>query len=111
MLKRVAGMIQKTVRNIDIPARYGGEEFAVVLVGTDEKGAMNMAERLRKTIMDKKFTSDQNTFNVTISIGISTNARGSMKKEELVDRADKALYKAKGNGRNQSVLWRGMQGN
>ncbi len=111
VLKRVAGMIQKTVRNIDIPARYGGEEFAVVLVGTDEKGAMNMAERLRKTIMDKKFTSDQNTFNVTISIGISTNARGSMKKEELVDRADKALYKAKGNGRNQSVLWRGMQGN
>jgi diguanylate cyclase (GGDEF)-like protein len=111
VLKKVAGIIQKTVRNIDIPARYGGEEFAVVLAGTDEKGAMNMAERLRKTIMDKKFTADQHTFNVTVSIGISTNAKDVKKKEELVDRADKALYTAKENGRNQCVFWRGMEGN
>jgi diguanylate cyclase (GGDEF)-like protein len=111
VLKRVAGIIQKTVRNIDIPARYGGEEFAVVLVGTDEKGAMNMAERLRKTIMDKKFTADQSTFNVTVSVGISTTAGESVKKEALIERADKALYKAKGDGRNQCVLWRGGEGN
>ena len=108
VLKRVADMIKKTIRNIDIPARYGGEEFAVVLVGTDGKGAMNMAERMRKTVMDTKFTADENTFNVTVSIGISTYEGEAMKKEELVDKADKALYKAKGNGRNQSVLWRGM---
>ena len=111
VLKRVADMIKKTIRNIDIPARYGGEEFAVVLVGTDGKGAMNMAERMRKTVMDTKFTADENTFNVTVSIGISTYEGEAMKKEELVDKADKALYKAKGNGRNQSVLWRGMEGN
>jgi diguanylate cyclase (GGDEF)-like protein len=58
--------------------------------------------------MDKKFTADQNTFNVTVSIGISTNAKDVKKKEELVDRADKALYTAKENGRNQCVFWRGM---
>jgi diguanylate cyclase (GGDEF)-like protein len=103
-------MVQRTLRNIDIPARYGGEEFAVVLVGTDEKGAMNMAERLRKTIMEKKFTSDGNTFSVTVSIGISTNTRDVRKKEELVDRADKALYTAKENGRNQCVFWREIHG-
>ena len=111
VLKKVAGMVQKTVRNVDIPARYGGEEFAVVLVGTDEKGAMHMAERLRKTIMDKKFTSDGTPFSVTVSIGISTNTRDVKKKEELVDRADKALYTAKENGRNQCVFWRGIEGN
>jgi diguanylate cyclase (GGDEF)-like protein len=105
VLKRVANIIRKTVRNIDIPARYGGEEFAVVLVGTDEKGAVNMGERLRKTVMDTKFESDGNTFNVTISIGISTYEGEAMKKEELVEKADKALYQAKGNGRNRSVLW------
>ncbi len=108
VLKRVADMIKKTVRNIDIPARYGGEEFAVVLVGTDGKGAMNMAERMRKTVMDTKFTADGNTFSVTVSIGISTYEGEAMKKEEFVDKADKALYKAKGNGRNRSVLWRGI---
>lgn len=105
VLKRVANIIRKTVRNIDIPARYGGEEFAVVLVGTDEKGAVNMGERLRKTVMDTKFESDKNTFSVTVSIGISSYEGEAMKKEELVDKADKALYQAKGNGRNRSVSW------
>jgi diguanylate cyclase (GGDEF)-like protein len=70
-----------------------------------------MAERLRKTIMDKKFTADQSTFNVTVSVGISTTAGESVKKEALIERADKALYKAKGDGRNQCVLWRGGEGN
>ena len=110
VLKRVANIIRKTVRNIDIPARYGGEEFAVVLVGTDEKGAVNMGERLRKTVMDTKFESDKNTFSVTVSIGISTYEGEATKKEELVDKADKALYQAKGNGRNRSVLWSDVAG-
>lgn len=105
VLKRVAGIINKTIRNIDIAARYGGEEFAVILAGTGEKGAKNMAERMRRAVMDVGFTSGNNTFNVTVSIGISTNESGVGKKEELVERADKALYYAKEHGRNQCVLW------
>lgn len=111
VLIRVAALAKKTARNIDIPARYGGEEFAVVLLGTDEKGAMNMAERLRKTVMDTKFSSEMNTFNVTVSIGISTSAEDVKKKEELIERADKALYHAKGSGRNRSILWSKINGN
>jgi diguanylate cyclase (GGDEF)-like protein len=110
VLKKVSDIIKKTIRNIDIPARYGGEEFAVVLPGTDEKGAMNMAERLRKTVMDTKFVSGKNNFNVTISIGISTSAGDIKKKEELVERADKALYHAKRTGRNQSIHWNRING-
>jgi len=105
VLKKVSGIIRKTIRNIDIPARYGGEEFAVILLGTDTNGALKMAERLRKSIADAKFSSEQNAFNVTVSIGISTNAREMRKKEDLVEQADKALYNAKRTGRNRSVKW------
>lgn len=105
VLKGVADKIRKTIRNIDISARYGGEEFAVILIGTDERGAMNMAERLRKAVMNKTFSADKNTFNVTISIGISTYTKGIKRKEELIEKADKALYQAKRGGRNRSILW------
>jgi diguanylate cyclase (GGDEF)-like protein len=105
VLKKVSGIIRKTIRNIDIPARYGGEEFAVILLGTDTNGALKMAERLRKFIADARFSSEQNAFNVTVSIGMSTHAREMKKKEDLVEQADKALYHAKRTGRNRSVKW------
>jgi diguanylate cyclase (GGDEF)-like protein len=109
VLKKVSGVIRKTIRNIDIPARYGGEEFAVILLGTDTGGALKMAERLRKSIADAKFSSEQNAFNVTVSIGISTHTKDMKKKEDLVEQADKALYHAKGTGRNRSVKWEEMK--
>ncbi len=106
VLKGVADKIRKTVRTIDIPARYGGEEFTVILLNTDAKGAMNMAERLRKTVMNTEFFSEQKTFHVTISIGISTYAEGIKEgREKFIERADKSLYHAKRNGRNRSVPW------
>jgi len=109
VLKKVSGIIRKTIRNIDIPARYGGEEFAVILLGTDTNGALKMAERLRRSIADAKFSSEQDAFNVTVSIGISTHAREMRKKEDLVEQADKALYHAKRTGRNRSVKWEEMK--
>jgi two-component system cell cycle response regulator len=105
VLRKVAGIVRKTIRTVDIPARYGGEEFAVVLVGTDARGAMKMAERLRKSVADAKFSAGGDTFSVTISIGISTYTKDVKGKEILIERADKALYDAKGSGRNRSVLW------
>ncbi|MEW6585808.1 MAG: diguanylate cyclase, partial [Nitrospirota bacterium] len=108
VLKKVAAIIGKTIRNIDIAARYGGEEFALILPGTGSPGAMNMAERLRKTIMDTNVKAEQESFSVTVSIGISTSAQGGTEaknKEELIERADKALYEAKRTGRNRSVIW------
>jgi len=105
VLKGVADKIRGTIRNIDISARYGGEELAAILIGTDERGAMNMAERLRKAVMNKTFSEEKSTFNVTISIGISTYTKGIKRKEELIEKADKALYQAKRSGRNRSILW------
>ena len=105
MLKEVSKIIRETIRDIDMPARYGGEEFAAILPRTDSKGAMNIAERLRKAVMSASFSSDTSSLKVTLSIGIATTPSDAKTKEELIEKADQALYYAKHNGRNRSVLW------
>ena len=109
VLREVSKVIMDTIRNIDIPARYGGEEFAIILPGADADGAKIIAERLRKAIMEKTFSGDGRSFQVTISIGIATSPSDAKSKEELIEKADQALYHAKHNGRNQSVLWGGVK--
>ncbi len=94
---------------MDVPARYGGEEFAVILPGTDAEGAKNIAERLRKAVMDATFSADGKSLKITISIGIATAPFDAKGKEELIEKTDKALYHAKHNGRNQSVIWNSIQ--
>jgi diguanylate cyclase (GGDEF)-like protein len=105
VLKGVAKILRETLRDIDIPARYGGEEFAAILPGTDKDGAKNIAERLRKNVMNRFFPADGITFHITVSIGIATSPGDTINKEELIEKADQALYYAKHNGRNQSILW------
>lgn len=105
VLKEVSKIIGEAIRDIDIPARYGGEEFAAILPRTDSKGAMNIAERLRKAVMSASFSSDTSSLKVTLSIGIATTPSDAKTKEELIEKADEALYYAKNNGRNRSVLW------
>jgi diguanylate cyclase (GGDEF)-like protein len=105
VLKGVSGVIRETIRDIDIPARYGGEEFAVILPGTDAGGARKIAERLRKAVMAKTFTADGKSLKVTISIGIATSPDDAGSKEELIEKADQALYSAKDGGRNMAVVW------
>ncbi len=105
VLKNVAGIIRETIRDIDVAARYGGEEFAVILPRTDAEGAKKIAERLRKNVMGRTFSADGVSFKITISIGIAVAPIDAKDKKDLVDRADQALYHAKHNGRNQTVLW------
>ncbi|MDA3864548.1 MAG: GGDEF domain-containing protein [Deltaproteobacteria bacterium] len=103
VLKEVARRIKSTVRKNEIFARYGGEEFTVALPDTGLKGAMEFAERARKAVGDNKMNTEGSMVTVTISLGVYTfdpNHENINSPEELIQKADTNLYKAKNAGRN-----------
>jgi diguanylate cyclase (GGDEF)-like protein len=89
-------------RSADISCRYGGEEFCLILPETDSKGALALAEELRESIANCQINYNNSTIKLTISCGISTYLQQkNVQLEHLFAAADKALYQAKHNGRNQ----------
>ncbi|MDD3150165.1 MAG: GGDEF domain-containing protein, partial [Candidatus Gastranaerophilales bacterium] len=102
VLKQVAGLLKKTVRNSDLVARYGGEEMAIVLSNTDLEEALTTADKVCRAVADKPFKlSEQVTVNVTISLGVATYPQHGYAPQLLIEFADQGLYRAKENGRNQ----------
>jgi len=103
ILRRVSSAIKRNLRNSDIIGRYGGEEFVIVLPECSSEEAMIVAEKIRKDI-EKNLVIDEE-YSITISQGISSFPEHTQIKEELIPKADQALYYAKDNGRNQSYVW------
>jgi diguanylate cyclase (GGDEF)-like protein len=94
-------------RSSDMAFRYGGEEFCIILPDTDEKGAIALFEILRKTIEHQVCTYKSIQISLTISAGIFTyTQQDNIKPEQIFTRADKALYEAKNNGRNQAKVYK-----
>ena len=107
VLRSVASIIKQALRESDIPSRYGGEEFAILLPFTHLEEAKIVGERLRKAVEVTPITINQDSdnkkqINVTISMGLA-EFDSQETGEALFERADKALYNAKSNGRNQVV--------
>lgn len=105
VLRLVAGCLKECTKGRDKPARYGGEEFAIILPGTDVGGAVAVAEQVRETVAGKRITrkSTRETLGtVTLSGGASAYRNGEPL-EDLIARADSALYAAKEAGRNRVV--------
>jgi two-component system, cell cycle response regulator len=97
VLREVANVLRTNVRAHDIVARYGGEEFVVLCPATDWPGARDVADRLRQAIEEHTWPHRP----VTASFGAATFGAGTGTSSELVDQADKALYRSKQAGRNQ----------
>ncbi|EMB36944.1 MULTISPECIES: diguanylate cyclase DgcA [Treponema] len=104
VLEEVAKIIKSCTRNADTAARYGGEEFIVMLNNTSASAAMAVAERIRKSVEEKSIMYDGKKINVTISIGVSSYNFDLESAKSIVERADKALYESKQNGRNRVTL-------
>lgn len=104
VLKEVAYLILQTFRKTDMVFRYGGEEFAVIITETPIEKAVIPLERLRKSISEYPFSYNGTRIKVTVSIGVSEVNKQTESVHQLFENADKALYKAKENGRNQISL-------
>ena len=101
VLRAFAEILQETLRDADLAGRWGGEEFLLLLPGTDNRGAMLLAERIRATLAGRAIlTPDGSAAHVTASFGLATLAPG-MTEAELIAAADAALYAAKRGGKNR----------
>jgi len=101
VLRRVSKALKRHCRGSDIACRYGGEEFLLVLPGMGEDTAWQRAEQLRQNIADIRMTYEAHHLQVTASFGVASFPIHGATGSELILNADKALYQAKSNGRNQ----------
>jgi len=100
-----ASIMKKFCRSNDVAARYGGEEFVLVLPETKVKGAVYIAERIREEMASQTFQHKGKDFNVTVSCGIAEFDSNFIKSPaDLIKVADEALYKAKDEGRNRTIV-------
>ncbi len=102
VLKAIAVLIQRGVRQTDIVARYGGEEFSAILINAGREKAFEIAERVRRNVADTRIPNEgaQPNKNLTVSIGIATFSASISTLTDLIREADHALYRAKKAGRN-----------
>ena len=102
VLRRIAKLLRASVRNIDLVARYGGEEFAVVLTEADLANAAVRAEAIRAKLEAEVIVFDQAKIRVTLSAGVAGTDRTRVFSQctQLTNAADRAVYAAKGAGRN-----------
>ncbi|MDD5067538.1 MAG: GGDEF domain-containing protein [bacterium] len=106
VLRNISKIIKQNIRvNVDIPVRYGGDEFLIILPETDTEGTNMLASRVLDIIRAYDFQLEGSTIKVTCSMGISNiNSESfSENKDEIIKKADVALYKAKNSGKNRIV--------
>jgi diguanylate cyclase (GGDEF)-like protein len=106
VLRLIGGVLQRSVRLFDICCRYGGDEFAILMPGSGIESSAQIAERIRAGIEDCRPSTGpwDDSIKVSASIGIAA-ATGDQAEEEVIARADHALYRAKREGKNRTNHW------
>jgi diguanylate cyclase (GGDEF)-like protein len=105
VIKRVAEITQKCIRKTDVAGRYGGEEYVILLPHTPLFSAEVLADRIRKKIEAEIVNYEDKSIKLTASFGLSTYEESLTSATEWINRADKALYHSKVNGRNQLTVF------
>lgn len=105
-LIKIADLLKKNSRGSDITCRYGGEEFILVLPETEAQIAHARAEQFRAEISQVRIPHEMKDLNISVSMGIAVYPEHSTIAEELIVKADLALYQSKNNGRNRVTVWR-----
>ena len=103
-IKRIAEIINQSIRTTDKAARFGGEEFVVLLREIDQATALLLAERIRSSIEQTAISHGEASIPATVSIGVAINAEGDRDVQDMIERADQGLYIAKKSGRNRTFL-------
>ena len=105
LLQQLIRKVGEELRRTDVVARYGGDEFIIMLPETDRCGAMETAERIRRSFESSSFEYRGSSLNVTVSLGLASYPEDGSNIDVIVDKADKALYRAKRLGRNQTATY------
>lgn len=105
VLQEVSRVLASTIRTVDLAGRYGGEEFVLLLENSSGQGAIKQAERVRQAIADLSLQHQGESIKISISLGIASFPKDADNKNDLITRADQALYQAKKTGRNRTVSW------
>lgn len=105
VLRKIAEVLRKSVKGSDVVGRYGGEEFIIIFPDTSKDNVVKICEIIRKRIRDFKFPNEEKQPNkdLTVSFGIATFPDDARTADELVKKADSALYRAKGMGRDRVI--------
>ena len=104
MLVRFAEILREKVEG-GVVARYGGEEFTVLLPEVSKEKAVVLAEKIRKAMEAFTFMIRREKVQMTVSIGVASIPPDTLDEEELIRKADEALYQAKRKGRNRVIGW------
>jgi two-component system cell cycle response regulator len=108
ILREFARVIREHVREIDLAVRYGGDEFAIVLPYCDKKNALDVVERIRQAAASHRFSEKVplSRGNVTLSMGIASSPFDASSEDELIQKADQMLYRAKKEGKDRICVYR-----
>jgi len=104
VLRQVSTLLLQNMRSSDICCRYGGEEFLLVLPHVELAAAIDRAEHCRRRVAEQRWQAEGQPFDVTLSIGVACSPDARMAPRELIELADRALYRAKAEGRNRVCL-------
>ncbi len=105
LLQHLVRDIREQLRGSDVMARFGGDEFIVLLPETGNKGALETAERIRKAIENSRFDVRTGDTRITVSVGVASYPEDGGNLDVILEKADKAMYRAKERGRNKVIAY------